>query len=143
MPLKAYRFRIYPNKTQQKKLAQFFGAKRFAWNACLSWRSDAYKTFSESVTGVDFSRELTWLKKLDSYHWLKDVPATVLTQGILDQDNAFRRYFKEGAGYPKYKARHDEQKIRFQMDQRIVTNLFRAGEFLKLTGLGEIKVRWT
>ncbi len=143
MTLKAYKFRFYPNKTQQKKLSGFFGAKRFVWNKCLDWRSDRYQTFAESVTGVDFSRELTWLKKLETYAWLKAVPSTVLTQGLLDQDKAFKRFFKEGAGYPKFKNRHQPQSIRFQMDQRVVMNHYRAGHLLKITGLGEVKVRWS
>ena len=143
MKTRAYKFRIYPSKIQQKKLASFFGAKRFAWNKSLAWRSDVYKTDAESVTGVDFSRELTWLKNLEPYAWLKDVPSTVLTQGLRDQDNAFKRFFKEGAGYPKFKNRYQPQAIRFQMDQRVVMNSYRPGKLLKLTGLGAIEVRWS
>lgn len=29
---KSYKFRIYPNKTQVKKLEQTFGCCRFVWN---------------------------------------------------------------------------------------------------------------
>ena len=143
MKSKSYKFRCYPNKTQQKQLLQYFGSKRFAWNACLAWRSDWYKTFSESVNGIDFSRELTWLKKLESHQWLKKVPSTVLVQGLFDQDKAFNRFFNEGAGYPKFKTRHQQQSIRFQLDQLVVMNNYRAGKLLKLTGLGELKVRWS
>jgi len=143
MAQRSYKYRIYPNRTQQKQLAQFFGAKRWVWNACLAWRSNLYSELDESVSGVDFSRELTFLKQLECFDWLRLTPATVYIQALRDQDAAFRRFFKEGAGYPRFKSRHGHQAIRFQLDQRIVMNNYRAGELLKLPGLGAIKVRWT
>lgn len=144
MPLKAYRSRCYPTATQAELLKQFFGAKRFVWNRCLAWRSNLYDVFGESVTGVDFSRELTWLKKLETYQWLKQVPATVLVQALRDQDKAFQQFFKEpSVGYPRFKSRHHGQAIRFQLDQRVVMNHYRAGELLKLPGLGPIKIKWS
>jgi len=143
MPQRAYKYRLYPNKTQQKLLVNYFGAGRFVSNRCLDWRSLAYKIDGESVTGIDFSRELTFLKKLDTYSWLKEVPATVLIQKLRDLDTAFKKFFKEGAGYPKHRKRHQKQSIRFQMDQRIVKNNFLAGKLLKVPGLGKLNVRWT
>ncbi|MHB8474213.1 MAG: helix-turn-helix domain-containing protein [Gammaproteobacteria bacterium] len=77
---RAYRYRICPTAAQRRALARDFGAGRFVWNACLSWRSTAYKTDGEKLTGVDFSRELTWLKQLESYAWLGEVNSTVLIQ---------------------------------------------------------------
>ncbi|CAK0768984.1 transposase [Gammaproteobacteria bacterium] len=139
----SYRLRIYPTILQIVLLAQFFGAARWLWNACLSWRSCLYQKFGERVTGVDFSRELTWLKKLEVYSWLAKVPATVLTQVLRDQDKAFSNFFAKRARYPKYKKRQSVQAIRFQIDQRVAANYFRAGELLRLPGLGSIKVRWS
>jgi hypothetical protein len=86
---RAYRFRIYPSAVQIALLACFFGAARWVWNTCLAWRTHAYRVHGERVTGVDFSRELTWLKRFAPYAWLAQVPATVLTQGLRDQDRAF------------------------------------------------------
>ncbi len=143
MKRRSYKYRIYPNKTQIQLLSRFFGSKRFVWNTCLTWRSNIYKEYSESVTGIDFSRELTEIKKLESYRWLKDTPTTVYSQALRDQDAAFRKFFKEGAGYPRFKSRHQLQSIRFQLDQRVIVNYYKAGELLKIPGLGQIKVRWT
>jgi len=143
MKRRSYKYRIYPNKTQIQLLSRFFGSKRFVWNTCLAWRSNIYKEYFESVTGIDFSRELTELKKLESYRWLKDTPTTVYSQALRDQDAAFRKFFKEGAGYPRFKSRHQLQSIRFQLDQRVIVKNYKAGELLKIPGLGQIKVRWT
>ena len=140
---RAYRLRIYPTKDQLKVLPSYFGTARWVWNACLRWRSHWYKQFNESVTGIDFSRELTWLKKLESYKWLIAVPATISSQVLRDQDKAFAHFFAKRAKYPKRKKLTSSQSIRFQLDQRVVGNYFITGKLFKLPGLGAIDVRWS
>ena len=139
----AHKLRFYPDSAQEALLARMFGSARWVWNSCLAWRTAAYKLDGESVTGVDFSRELTWLKTLDCYAWLKDTPATVYAQVLRDQDKAFANFFAGRAKYPKFKKRRVEQAIRMQMDQRTVMNCYRDGELLKIPGLGPVDVRWT
>ncbi|NCA71954.1 MAG: transposase, partial [Sphingobacteriia bacterium] len=65
MNQRSHRFRFYPTETQAKTLGHCFGTARWVWNTALAWRSAAYKIDGERVTGVDFSRELTWLKTLE------------------------------------------------------------------------------
>lgn len=140
---RSYRFRVYPTPAQTVALAQFFGAARWVWNTALAWRSVAYKHDGERVSGVDFSRELTWLKRLEPFAWLKTIPATVLVQTLRDQDRAFANFFAKRARYPRFKKRRAEASIRFQLDQRCVMNNYHAGKLLKLPGLGALKVRWS
>lgn len=140
---RAYVFRVYLTPVQEALFAQWSGAARWTWNACLAWRTDAYRTDGLSVTGVDFSRELTWLKTLGSYAWLNDVPSSVLQQTLRDQDKAFANFFGKRAGFPKFKKRQTAASIRFTLDQRKILNNYRAGEFLKLPKLGFLDVRWS
>lgn len=140
---RSYQFRFYPTHTQTALLGRYFGASRWVWNASLAWRSVAYKTDGDRVTAINFSRELTWLKTLDPYQWLKEVPAMVLIQTLRDQDRAFSNFFEKRARYPRFKKRRHAATVRFQMDQRKVAGTYRAGEFLKLPGLGAVDVRWS
>jgi hypothetical protein len=140
---RSYKLRIYPTAVQLGLLAMFFGAARWIWNTCLAWRSHAYKAHGERVSGVDFSRELTWLKRLAPYVWLADVPATVFSQVLRDLDKAFANFFAGRARYPRFKRKQSAQSIRFQLDQRIVAAMFRAGELLRLPGLGMLEVVWS
>ena len=143
MPQRAYRFRFYPNAIQRGMLARMFGTGRWVWNRCLSWRTTAYRQDGESLTGVDFSRELTFLKTLESYAWLREVPATIATQALRDQDRAFRAFFRGDAGYPRTKSRRGPQSVRLQLDQRVVAGNYRAGELLRLPGLGTCRLSWS
>ena len=84
---------LLPRPAQEALLASYFGATRWVWNAVPTWRSTTYWQDGAGVTGVDFSRELTWLKMLAPYQWLNQVPATVLTQALRDPDRAFSNFF--------------------------------------------------
>ncbi|BAW81056.1 transposase [Candidatus Nitrosoglobus terrae] len=140
---RSYKFRCYPGSVQRQQLAVEFGHARWVWNQCLAWRSNLYQDVGEKVTAIDFSRELTFLKQLGTYDWLKEASACVLQQKLRDQDTAFRNFFAGRAKYPKFKKKLHGQSIRYQLDQRIVANLYRAGEFLKLPKLGELKLKWS
>src|SRR5699024_6915563 len=109
---RSYKFRCTPNRAQQKQLAIEFGHARWVWNKCLAWRIHAYKEVGEQVTAIGFSRELTFLKKLGTYDWLKDASATCLTQKLRDQDSAFKNFFAGRAKYPRFKKRTHTQSIR-------------------------------
>ena len=108
----ACKFRGYPTGPQQRRLRQYFGAGRWVWNRCLAWRTHLYQALGEPVSAVDFSRELTALRPLEPYQWLRQVPATVLSRSLRDQDAAFRHFFAARARYPRFKSRHRRQSIR-------------------------------
>ena len=114
------------------------------WNRALEFRSKAYRRRGESVTGTDFSRLLTRLKHTSRYGWLRETPVTVLTQKLRDQDRAFRNFFDDRAGYPKFRKRRAAQSIRFQLDQRQIHRNFDANDRrLVLPGLGAVKLKWS
>jgi len=142
MTIRACKLRLYPNTTQRLALAQWFGASRWVWNWRLEYRSKAYRRRGESVSGVDFSRLLTRLKKTPSHDWLKATPATVYIQKLRDQDRAFRNFFEGRTRYPRFKKRAHAQAIRLQLDQRQARLIgrWKQGEVV-IPGLGAINYR--
>ena len=48
------------------------------------------------------------LKK--QYEWLKEVDKWSLTNAIYNMDSAYQKFFKEHAGYPKFKSKRDHKK---------------------------------
>ena len=141
---KAYKFRLYPTPEQVEQLSKEFGCARFVWNQGLIRREYAYQQWNVNLSSKhDISSQITALKKLESHQWLKDATVGVLTQKLIDQDKAFTNFFKGRAKFPKFKKKTHGQSIRYQMDQRIVLNNYRAGELLKLPKLGELKIKWS
>jgi putative transposase len=88
---KAYKFRIYPNKTQRKLLAQTFGNCRFVYNYFLARRKSVYEIEQKSMSYTDCSKELTQLKK--EFEWLKECDAIALQQSLRDLDKAYKIFF--------------------------------------------------
>lgn len=127
---RSYKFRCYPSSAQRRQLTAAFGHARWVWNQCLAWRSRQYRVHGQSVSAIDFSRRLTCLKRLRTYAWLKDASAAVLNQKLRDQDTAFKNFFAGRAKYPRFKRKSHTQSIRYQLDQRQIAGMYRAGRFL-------------
>lgn len=140
---RSYKFRIYPNRTQEKQLAVFFGQVRFVWNHCLALRSDLYEFRKESINYAGLNKHLTYLKTTGKYQWLKECPSAPLTQVLIDQDKAFKNFFEGRAKYPKFRKKGNAESMRFQLDQRQIERTYKAGGLLKLPKLGAVKVKWS
>ncbi len=113
---RSYTFRFYPTSVQRQQLAMEFGHAWWVWNTALAWRGRQYRVHDKRVSGIDFSRQLTFLKKLGPYAWLGEASATTLNQKLRDQDVAFRNFFAGRAKYPKFKKRAHGQSVRYQLD---------------------------
>ena len=141
---RGYKFRFYPTQRQKELLKSYFGANRWVWNKALDYCSTYYSKYEESVSPIDFSRELTQLKKLEPFEWLNENPATTYGQTLRDLTSAFSKFFKDGYGYPAFKSRHDNQSVRFQLDQRIIHRLYEKGKFIKPSkAFGECRFTWS
>ena len=107
--LKAYKYRIYPNNEQKVQIAKTFGCCRFVYNQTLAYRKEAYEKEKKSVSKTDCNNYCNReLKK--EYEWLKEVDKFALTNAIYNMDTAYQKFFKEHAGYPKFKNKHDSHK---------------------------------
>ena len=107
--LKAYKYRIYPNNEQKVQIARTFGCCRFVYNQALAYRKDAYEKEKKPVSKTDCNNYCNrQLKK--AYEWLKEVDKFALTNAIYNMDAAYQKFFREHAGYPKFKSKHDNHK---------------------------------
>lgn len=107
--LKAYKYRIYPNHEQKIQMAKTFGCCRFVYNQTLAYRKDAYEKEGKSVSRTDCNNYCNReLKK--EYEWLKEVDKFALTNAIYHMDSAYQKFFKEYAGFPKFKSKRDNHK---------------------------------
>ena len=107
--LKAYKYRIYPNKQQMEQIQKTFGCCRFVYNQCLNHKINKYKNENVSMSKIDLNNYCNReLKK--EYEWLKEVDKWSLTNSIYNMDSAFQKFFKEHTGYPKFKRKHDNKK---------------------------------
>ena len=109
MVVKAFKYRIYPTKTQEVLLSKHFGCSRFIYNWGLEQKVKAYTETKKSVSKYTLALELPKLKKSEDTKWLSEVNAQSLQQSLIYLDMAFTRFFKEKKGFPKFKSKHDSR----------------------------------
>ncbi len=90
--LKAYKFRIYPTKSQVVKLNMHFGHTRFVYNYFLNYSKEQYEN-GNKTNYHDWAKALTQLKRTEDHSWLKDVNSQTLQQSFMDLQNAFKNFF--------------------------------------------------
>lgn len=122
--MKAYKFRLYPNKEQQFILNQWIGCSRWVWNYMLDFNKRKYEQENKFVFYVEMNNMLPELKKQEETIWLSDAPSQVLQQKCQDLGNAMGISFKrKECGFPKFKSKKlDQSGIRFPQGWHIQGN---------------------
>ena len=108
--LKAYKYKLKPNQQQQELLNKFFGCTRFIYNWGLGIRTSAYKQDGAKVNYLVLAKMLTELKQQEEYAWLNECTTEALQQSLRCLDNAFTRFFRKKADYPKKKSKKRSSK---------------------------------
>ncbi|MFF7950447.1 RNA-guided endonuclease InsQ/TnpB family protein [Streptomyces griseorubiginosus] len=98
-----YRFRFYPTEEQARQLERTFGACRWVYNEGLALRSGAWERHRVNVGFAETCRALTGWKRREETAWLRDVSSTVLQQSLRHLDQAYVRFLKGEARYPRRK----------------------------------------
>ena len=118
---KAFEIRLYPNKKQEQKLNQTFGACRFIYNCTLYLKQKCYKEKLQ----MDIHEKL-----IIENPWLKEVEAKAIQQAEQDLEKAYKNWFnslyrktKQKAKAPKFKKKHDKQSYRTLQMRHNITKL--------------------
>ena len=97
--LKAYKYRLYPNKEQQEYFAKCFGCTRFIYNKMLADKIEYYKETGEMLknTPAQYKKEFEWLKEVDSL---------ALANAQQNLEKAYKNFFRDkSVGFPKFKTK--------------------------------------
>ena len=105
--LNAYKYRIYPNKTQAQYLNQVFGVVRFVWNKLVS----NFNSYSKEGPNQPLNEKI--LKDNPEYSWMKDSISYALQQKRMDFVECKKQYFskkrKVKLGRMKFKSKHSHR----------------------------------
>ena len=140
--LKAYKYRIYPNKEQKNIINKTIGSCRFVFNYYLELRINEYKDNNKSLSYNDNANN--WKEWKKGYEWLKEVDSISLQQTLKDLDQAYKNFFKRikngtGVGFPKFKSKkNNKQSYRTQYTNGNISIDFENNK-IKLPKLKEVK----
>jgi putative transposase len=102
--LKAYKFRLYPNKEQEIYFAKTFGCVRFIYNKMLSDRIKSYEENKDlDIKKIKYPTPAQYKKE---FEWLKEVDSLALANAQMDLDKAYKNFFRDkSVGFPKFKSK--------------------------------------
>jgi putative transposase len=133
---KAYRFRLYPNPTQQTLIHNTFGCCRYVFNHFLAKRKEMYEAEGKTLGYTACSAHLTQLKK--ELDWLREPDATALQTELRHLDDAFKRFFEKKNGYPRFKNRKNP--VQSYTSKNNNSSIAIAGNRIRLPKLGWVKL---
>lgn len=107
--LKAYKYRIYPNKEQINYLQKTFGCTRFIYNQMLADRIKSYEENKElDIKAIKYPTPAQYKKE---YEWLKEVDSLALANAQMNLDKAYKNFFRDkSVGFPKFKSKKNNHK---------------------------------
>ena len=72
----------------------------------MEYNINNYKKDKKFISGYDFSKIINKLKKEENdYIWLKGISSKAIQDAILSKEKAFKSFFKNKKGFPKFKSR--------------------------------------
>lgn len=134
---KAYKYRIYPNKKQKEIITKTFGCCRFVYNTYLAKRIKIYEESKETFSYIQCANDMKNLKT--ELQWLKEIDSTALQSSLRDLDYAYKKFFKEHSGYPKFKTKKTHK---YSYKSKCTNeNIYYYGKHIKLPKLGMVKTK--
>lgn len=131
--LKAYKFRLYPNKEQSIYFSKTFGCTRFIYNRMLSDKINYYKETKQKLnnTPAQYKKEFEWLKEVDSL---------ALANAQINLQTAYNNFFKRPeVGFPKFKSKKNNYYSYTTNNQG--GNIYIKEKYMKLPKVGLVRVR--
>jgi len=131
--LKAYKFRLYPNKEQEIYFSKTFGCTRFIYNRMLSDKINYYNKTKQKLnnTPAQYKKEFEWLKEVDSL---------ALANAQMNLQTAYNNFFnRPNVGFPKFKSKKNNYYSYTTNNQG--GNIYISNKYIKLPKIGLVRVR--
>lgn len=151
--MKAYKFRIYPNKEQITLVNKTIGCARFVFNYSLSKQQEKDKMWyiveemyqcgqlpCNNWKGEFFNKKnsINDIKELKlQYPFLKEVDSIALQSSVENLDRAYSRYYKHLGGKPKFKSKKNE--VQSYKTKMVNGNIKVLDKHIQLPKLGKVK----
>jgi putative transposase len=140
MSKQAYKFRLYPTRTQQERLQWTLDRARELYNAALQERRDAYRMAQKSITYYDQANQLPEIKEIREEY--QDIHSQVLQDVLRKAHKAYQAFFArckrgDAPGYPRFKGRNQFDSFTYPQGGYSLTHESRVN----LSKIGSIKVK--
>lgn len=99
------------------------------------------KITDKFITAYDFIYIITKLKnKTDDYSWMKDYSAVAIQHTIIDEEKAFKSFFKKKGGFPHFKSRKKIKKESYYFGNKPIHFNTGCNNIIKIPILGKVRI---
>lgn len=131
--LKSYKYRIYPNATQQILLAKTFGCVRYFWN----YQVSIFNSYNKETNPNPEYKSSTEMR--NEVEWFKEVSAAAIQQKEIDfkeyKEQKFNKKRASSIGFPSFKKKCNKQSYRLPNQKFSLKN-----NKLRLEKIGYVKI---
>lgn len=141
--IRAYKYRIYPTKTQIKTLVKNLDLCRNIYNVSLQHRRDVYKTTQRSVSYKEQANELPLIKK--DFPEYDKIHSQILQDVLKRVEKAYKGFFsriksKSGkAGFPRFRSKDRFDSFTYPQSGYKVCA---GNKRIKLSQIGDVKIKF-
>ena len=132
---RAYKIRLYPNKSQRNFFNKSFGCCRVIYNEMLYELQNAYKN------GIVLNKCDLFKKIKSKYNWMKNSDSQGLCNTYQDLNTAYTNFFNKKAKFPKFKKKKDKNSYRNGMMQKSIRKLIPDKNHIRIPKAGLVKFR--
>lgn len=129
----AYKYRLYPNKTQQTLLNKTMGCVRYYWNQQVA----IFKTYDKETNPKPEFKTSTELR--NETEWMLEVSAAAIQQKEIDfkeyKKQLFNKFRKKKIGFPSFKKKNNRQSFRLPNQKFKI-----IGKKIQLEKIGKVKM---
>jgi len=140
--IRNYKFRIYPNKEQERIFFRWQETCRRIYNNALAQRKETWEREKQSISRTE---QQVWLKENKKENgFFKEVHSQVAQEVLFRVDRAFDGFFRrvkngETPGYPRFKGKGHYKSITYTQFGDGLGASFQNGK-LKLSKIGLVKI---
>lgn len=132
---RAYKIRLYPNKSQRTFFNKTFGCCRVIYNEMLWNLQESYKN------GITLNKCKLFKEIKSKYNWIKNADSQGLCNTFQDLNSAYNNFFSKRAKFPKLKKKNDKNSYRNGMMQKTIEKLIPNKNHIKIPKAGLVEFR--
>lgn len=141
--IRAYKYRIYPTKTQEKILLNNLRLCCNLYNVSLQHRRDVYKSIGRGVSYKEQANELPFIKQ--DFPEYNNIHSQILQDVLKRVEKSYKGFFSRikskssKAGFPRFKSKDRFDSFTFpQSGYRICA----GNKRIKLSQIGDVKIKF-
>ena len=139
---KSYKTEIDPTPQQKQKINKTIGTCRFVYNFFISHNKEIYETEKRYVSEGEFRKWMNneFIPNNEEFKWIKEAYSKAVTQSVKHADHAFKKFFNNGAGFPRFKKKNkSDVKMYFVKNNK--TDCLCERHRIKIPTLGWVKIK--